>query len=71
MLLASWLPRSPITKRFRQMAAEVVVRYLGGDQSLIDEVRVIGEAHASGSSGDTGQFFAQADEVQRLVSDEE
>lgn len=64
-LLTSWLPCSPITKRFRDKAAEVVVRYLGGDQSLIDEVKVIRQAIDDGTAPAIAHFCAESENVQR------
>jgi hypothetical protein len=47
--------------RFRAGGAKLLVRYLGGDERLIDEVRAIQEHHASGASqGTIGQLFQEA-----------
>lgn len=67
-LLTSWLPSSPLTKTFRDKAAEVVVRYLGGDLTLIGEVRAIREGRAALPEEHPAHFFGNANEVQQQLT---
>ena len=47
--------------RFRSGGARLLVRYLGGDESLIQEVQAIAQHHAEGhSTGTVGQLFHEA-----------
>ncbi len=62
-LITSWLPSSSITKKFRDKAAEIVVRYLGGDETLVREVRSIRSSIDSGSALAISQFCAESDTV--------
>jgi hypothetical protein len=50
---------------FRAGGAKLLVRYLGGDESLIDEVHAIRDAHASGAThGTMSQLCVEAVESQ-------
>lgn len=42
--LLFWLP-GEMAKQFRSKSAEVMIRYLGGDTSLIDEIKIIDQHH--------------------------
>ena len=42
--LLFWLP-GELAKQFRSKSAEVMIRYLGGDTSLIDEIKTIDQEH--------------------------
>ena len=62
-LITSWLPSSSITKKFRDKAAEIVVRYLGGDETLVEEVKSIRSSIETGTAPAIAQFCAQSDIV--------
>ena len=62
-LITSWLPSSSITKKFRDKAAEIVVRYLGGDETLVEEVKSIRSSIEAGTAPAIAQFCAQSDIV--------
>ena len=52
--------------RFRAGGAKLLVRYMGGDETLVDEVRAIQDHHASGASqGTMGQLFHEEVQAQQ------
>ena len=55
--------RLAITKKFRDKAAEIVVRYLGGDETLVEEVKSIRSSIEAGTAPAIAQFCAQSDIV--------
>jgi hypothetical protein len=55
--LLFWLPGES-AKQFRSKSAEVMVRYLGGDTTLIDEIRTIDKEHVN-NPDNIAQVFRQ------------
>lgn len=62
LLLNSWLPASPRVRAFRAKSAETLVRYFGGDLSLVGEVQQINQQAAVDPFI---AFFNAAPEVQQ------
>jgi hypothetical protein len=62
--LLFWLP-GELAKQFRSKSAEVMIRYLGGDITLIDEIKAIDQVHIE-NPNNVAQVFRQ--EVQGLLN---
>jgi hypothetical protein len=54
--------------QFRLKCADVIVRYLGGDMSLINEIKTINEAQNSSPENSPMTFFAQSIDIPKVKS---
>ena len=67
--LLFWLP-GEMAKQFRSKSAEVMIRYLGGDQSLIDEIKAIDQYHIQNPNNIAQVFREEVNETNRLNYDQ-
>lgn len=60
--LLFWLP-GEIAKQFRSKSAEIMIRYLGGDVTLIDEIKKIDQEHINNPNNIAQIFRQEVNEV--------
>jgi hypothetical protein len=67
--LLFWLP-GETAKQFRSKSAEVMIRYLGGDTTLIDEIKAIDQEHIDNPNNIAQVFREQVTERQLFNQDQ-
>ncbi len=64
--LLFWLP-GDLAKQFREKSAETMIRFLGGDLTLIDEIKAIDQAHVNNPNNNL-QVFREEVTNQHLLN---
>jgi hypothetical protein len=67
--LLFWLP-GEMAKQFRSKSAETMIRYLGGDLTLIDEIKAIDQMHVENPNNIAQVFREEVNETNRLNYDQ-
>jgi hypothetical protein len=67
--LLFWLP-GELAKQFRSKSAEVMIRYLGGDTTLIDEIKSIDQEHINNPNNIAQVFRNEVTERQLFNQDQ-
>jgi hypothetical protein len=65
--LLFWLP-GEMAKQFRSKSAEIMIRYLGGDTTLIDEIKAIDQCHVENPNNVAQIFREEVNNSNNLIN---